>query len=96
MANRKKIANIILLSLFSLLFSFSVQASGEYRDYDGGHNYYDGGHKDYDGGHRDYDGGHSGGSCNNVGAPLDGGLLTLLAGAGIAYIATRKKRKTED
>jgi hypothetical protein len=28
-----------------------------------------------------------------VGAPLDGGLLALLAGAGITYFAARKKKK---
>jgi hypothetical protein len=30
---------------------------------------------------------------NNVGAPLDGGLLVLLAGAGITYFGARKKKK---
>ena len=30
---------------------------------------------------------------NTVGVPLDGGLLTLLAGAGIAYFAARKKKR---
>ncbi len=28
-----------------------------------------------------------------AGAPLDGGLLALLAGAGIAYVAGRRKKK---
>lgn len=28
-----------------------------------------------------------------VGVPLDGGLLAVLAGAGIAYFAARKKKK---
>ncbi len=28
-----------------------------------------------------------------VGVPLDGGLLAILAGAGIAYFAARKKKK---
>jgi hypothetical protein len=38
--------------------------------------------------------GHDG-SCN-VGAPLDGGLLTvLLGGAGIAYFARKKKKNQE-
>lgn len=31
-----------------------------------------------------------------VGAPLDGGLLTVLGAAGIAYVAARKKRKEEE
>jgi hypothetical protein len=33
------------------------------------------------------------GGQNCVGAPLDGGLLALLAGAGIVYFTARKKRK---
>lgn len=33
---------------------------------------------------------------NSVGVPLDGGLLTLLAGAGIAYFAARKKKRAGD
>ncbi len=28
-----------------------------------------------------------------TGVPLDGGLLALLAGAGVAYFAARKKKK---
>ena len=31
-----------------------------------------------------------------VGAPLDGGLLALLAGAGIAYITARKKKLNKE
>ena len=31
-----------------------------------------------------------------VAVPLDGGLLTLLAGAGIAYFAARKKKRAGD
>jgi hypothetical protein len=34
--------------------------------------------------------GHTKGS---VGAPLDGGLLLLLGGAGVAYYASRKKKE---
>jgi hypothetical protein len=30
---------------------------------------------------------------NAVGVPLDGGLLAILAGAGIAYFSARKKKK---
>lgn len=34
-----------------------------------------------------------GGSGNNVGAPIDGGILTLLlGGAGAAYLAFKKKK----
>lgn len=31
--------------------------------------------------------------ANGVGVPLDGGLLALLAGAGVAYFAARRKKK---
>jgi len=34
------------------------------------------------------------GSC--VGAPLDGGLLTILGAAGVAYFVSRKKKKNEE
>jgi hypothetical protein len=31
-----------------------------------------------------------------AGAPLDGGLLALLAGAGIVYVAGRRKKKNKE
>ena len=31
-----------------------------------------------------------------VGAPLDGGLLTVLGAAGVAYYGARKKKKSPD
>ena len=34
-------------------------------------------------------------SVNTVGVPLDGGLLTILAGAGIAYFAARKNKRKD-
>lgn len=36
--------------------------------------------------------------CNpgSTGAPLDGGLLAILAGAGITYYTVRKKKKNKD
>ncbi len=36
-------------------------------------------------------GGHPG-----VGAPLDGGLLTILGAAGVAYYGARKKKRTPE
>ncbi len=33
---------------------------------------------------------------NTTGVPLDGGLLALLAGAGITYFTARKKKKNEE
>lgn len=32
---------------------------------------------------------------STVGVPLDGGLLAILAGAGIAYFSARKKKRTK-
>jgi hypothetical protein len=72
----KKLTSIILLSLFGILFSASVNA-------------YSPTNMDQTGRHR-----HGGG--NTVGVPLDGGLLALLAGAGIVYFAARKKRKNQE
>ena len=41
-------------------------------------------------------GGHGNGNGNTMGAPLDGGLVSiLLAGAGIAYYNKRKKKNQE-
>lgn len=40
-----------------------------------------------------YEHNHHHGSNNTVGAPLDGGLLTVLGAAGVAYYVSRKKRK---
>ena len=37
--------------------------------------------------------GHGGG---HTGAPLDGGLLAILAGAGITYYVVRRKKKNKD
>ena len=37
--------------------------------------------------------GGDGGDQNPVGAPLDGGLLTILGAAGVAYYVSRKKKK---
>jgi len=42
-----------------------------------------------------YQGRHGQGG-GNAGAPLDGGLLALLAGAGAIYVAKRKKKKNAE
>lgn len=54
-------------------------------------------HRHHHGGHH-----HGGSHCpappsdNTVGAPLDGGILTiLLGGAGVAYFARKKKKNQE-
>lgn len=41
-------------------------------------------------------GGGSGGGGGETGAPLDGGLLAILAAAGISYYAVRKKKKNKE
>ncbi len=35
-------------------------------------------------------------SDNKVGAPLDGGLLLLLGGAGVAYYSVKKNKKEKE
>lgn len=37
----------------------------------------------------------NGGGADVVGAPLDGGLLALLAAAGVTYFAARRKKKNK-
>ena len=34
-----------------------------------------------------------GGQTEHVGAPLDGGLLSILGAAGVAYITARRRKK---
>ena len=37
-----------------------------------------------------------GGASNTVGVPLDGGLLSILGAAGVAYFVARRKKKNAD
>ena len=50
-----------------------------------------------DRGHHDHgrgdDHGHRGGGGGGVHAPLDGGILLVLGGAGVAYLVARKKKE---
>ena len=41
------------------------------------------------------DGGGSG-TAGTVGVPLDGGLLSILGAAGVAYFVARRKKKNAD
>lgn len=43
----------------------------------------------------DFQGGH-GGRGGHAEAPLDGGLLAILAAAGITYFAARKRKKNKE
>jgi hypothetical protein len=44
-------------------------------------------------GHQVHGNGHGYGHTKDVGAPLDGGLLLVLGGAGVAYYTARKKKE---
>ena len=81
----KKIKYLLVFVLFFSLASYS-NATGWIIG--GGH--HGGGH--HGGGH------HGGGHGNPVGAPLDGGLLTILGAAGVTYflVRKRKQRKLDD
>ncbi len=39
---------------------------------------------------------HNGGSRGQVGAPLDGGLLSILGAAGLGYYLIRRKNKKQE
>jgi len=48
------------------------------------------------GGHGWGGGGNGGGKGNPVGAPLDGGLLTILGAAGLTYYLVKKNKKNKE
>ena len=39
--------------------------------------------------------GHRPGDGGSAGAPLDGGLLTILAASGVSYVVARKRKKNQ-
>lgn len=89
--NRKLIVTLALGLIFSMS-SYDVFAGGGLKER-WGHRHRHGHHH----GHH-----HGGTHCtppssdNTVGAPLDGGILTvLLGGAGVAYFARKKKKNQE-
>jgi hypothetical protein len=72
----KKLGLILGFGLISVMFN--LQAQDVHRNqYGHGHDYHGNGN------------GHGGGG---IGVPLDGGLLLILGGAGVAYIVSRKSR----
>ena len=73
----KKIKYLLVFVLFFSVASYS-NAMGWF--FDGGNNC--GGNK-----------GGGGGHGTPVGAPLDGGLLTILGAAGVTYFLVRKKKQ---
>jgi hypothetical protein len=73
--------------------------NGNHNDNNGNHNDNNGNHNDNNGNHHDNDGNHNGNNGHHggpVGVPLDGGLLTVLGVAGVAYYAARKKGKKQE
>ena len=85
--------NLIALMVLAFFISFPVDAQRDGSNRGGRW----GSSKDYrDNGNKGNKGnnGHSGNKHNNtIGAPLDGGLLTVLGAAGVAYFVSRKKKK---
>ena len=81
-----KIKNLLAMLVLSIFFSFSVSAGDYINKFKESTetNYGNGNHGGGNGNH------HGGGT---VGAPLDGGLLTILGAAGVAYFVARKKKK---
>ena len=76
----------ILLLLFFLVTTFYVNAQEKHSTKPG--NGYENGN-----GHYTHGNGHGYGHTGKVGVPLDGGLLTVLGVAGVAYYVARKKGK---
>jgi hypothetical protein len=90
---RKRISTLTMLLIFSLVFATTVDAQRSGRR-DRNRPRYEQQHQNRQmNRRRAHQGGQVQGQQGAVGAPLDGGLLVLLAGAGIAYFAARKKKK---
>lgn len=85
----KQLKTVFLLGLFSILISLNVEAMGPKP----------GSQKPWKPWKKDSPQTvvqpSNPGNGNAVGVPLDGGLLALLAGAGITYFAARRKKKKE-
>lgn len=90
MKHIKRISFALMLLVASIAFSSEAGAwwpSSGTPD-SPSHNYSDNGRT------RNGHNGHNG--HGQAGAPLDGGLLALLAGAGAIYVAKRKKKKNAE
>jgi hypothetical protein len=72
----------ILLFLSATLYVSAMERHAPGTGYNHGRGHYSHGNGNGYGHHK-----------NNVGAPLDGGLLLVLGGAGVAYYASRKKKE---
>ena len=82
----KKFRLTVLILLLTVGFSASAMALGNNNDNDWNNNDWNNG---------DYDRSYNRHGTQPVGAPLDGGLLALLAAAGVTYFVARKKRKSK-
>ncbi len=80
-----KIKNLIVLVCLALLISFSANAHGPKT--------LNGNNTQNHNGNNIRHGNNNRHGNNTIGAPLDGGLLTILGAAGVAYFVSRKKKK---
>ena len=83
----KKIKYLLVFVLFFSLANYSNATGWLFGR--GHHGVTHNGRQHHGGGH------HGGGHGNPVGAPLDGGLLTILGAAGVTYFLVRKKKQNK-
>ncbi len=86
MRRLKRFSTVILFVAISITFSSEALAWGPRPTSPDGTTYRSGSGHTYQHQHRG----------GQAGAPLDGGLLALLAGAGAIYVAKRKKKKNAE
>ena len=84
----KKLSFVVFVLTLTIAFSSEALAWGPRPTSPDGTTYRSGSGQTYQG--------HHGARGGSAGAPLDGGLLALLAGAGAIYVAKRKKKKNAE
>ena len=82
----KKLSFVVFVLTLTIAFSNEALAWGPQPTSPDGTTYRSGSDRTYQHQHRG----------GQAGAPLDGGLLALLAGAGAIYVAKRKKKKNAE
>ena len=82
----KRFSFILILLVSSIAFSSVAMAWGDKTQ--------DQYERDYT--YQNHDRTRSGDGRRCAGAPLDGGLLAILAAAGVAYVGARKKKKNAE
>lgn len=90
---RKKISSLAILLVFTIIFASTIDAQQRPRRGGDGPRWEQQDRNQNRNQRRNRHQVSQGPSTGAVGAPLDGGLLALLAGAGITYFAARKKKK---